>query len=295
MKMQYSQNYGSWGIGGVLSPLVKKLILINVSVFVLQWIIGMRFPVLHFFGLVPANLYGQWMIWQPLTYMFLHGSVWHLFFNMLSLWMFGGEIEELWGNRKFLIYYLVCGIGAGLCSSWVQDGVIIGASGAIYGVLVAFAVLFPDRVITLLLFFVFPVNLKAKQFVLIFIAIAFLSAISSSNDHVAHIAHLSGAAIGYLLIRYENRFSSFWKKGSSLSDWSFSDHRSLLSSKDRSSENPETYYQETIDPLLEKISKQGLSSLSKEELRKLEKAKNLKRRIKQQKIVNLDAYNKFDK
>jgi membrane associated rhomboid family serine protease len=143
------------------------------------------------------------MLWQFVTYMFLHGGVFHIFFNMLTLYMFGNELERHWGTGGFLRYYFITGIGAGICSwlvamnSWA---VIIGASGAIYGLLLAYGLMFPNRIVYLN----FLLPLKVKWLVLIMGAMAFLSSIAGSDPGVSSIAHLSGMLVGYLYLRGSN-------------------------------------------------------------------------------------------
>ena len=140
------------------------------------------------------------MLWQFVTYMFLHGGVFHIFFNMLTLFMFGNDLERYWGTRRFLNYYFITGIGAGLCS-WIvamhSESVIIGASGAIYGLLLAYGVTYPNRIVYLN--FLLPV--KVKWLVVIFGAMAFLSSIGGSEPGVASIAHLGGMLVGYLFLK----------------------------------------------------------------------------------------------
>jgi membrane associated rhomboid family serine protease len=132
--------------------------------------------------------------------MFLHGGILHIGLNMLALWMFGTELEETWGSERFLRFYFVTGIGAAICSvatGWNSYIPIIGASGAIYGLLAAYGMLFPDR--TLLLYFIVPI--KAKWFVLILGLITFYSSLTSSGSGIAHIAHLGGMLFGWLYLR----------------------------------------------------------------------------------------------
>jgi len=190
---------------GAMTPAVKILIFINVGAFLLQQVVS-ELPL--WFGLRPSEVVTGLQVWQPLTYMFLHGSISHILFNMLSLWMFGVELERMWGTRFFTRYYLVCGIGAAATTivlSFLPGGIgerlyyslTVGASGAIYGLLLAYALYFPDRQI--LMSFLFPV--PAKYFVMIIGAVAFLSAAGSSGDGVAHVTHLGGLAVGWLYLR----------------------------------------------------------------------------------------------
>jgi membrane associated rhomboid family serine protease len=188
--------------GGPITRTVKALIAINIVVFVLQVIsrlLGVN-AIVVYFGLIPARVTEDLMLWQFVTYMFLHGGVFHIFFNMLTLFMFGNDLERYWGTRRFLTYYFITGIGAGICSWLVamhSESVIIGASGAIYGLLLAYGVTYPNRIVYLN--FLLPV--KVKWLVVIFGAMAFLSSIGGSEPGVASIAHLGGMVIGYLFLK----------------------------------------------------------------------------------------------
>jgi membrane associated rhomboid family serine protease len=190
---------------GPLTPAHNIHIAINVGAFLLQQIVGELSIAL---GLQPAAVLGQMHIWTPVTYMFLHGGISHILFNMLSLWMFGVELERMWGTAFFTRYYLVCGVGAALTTMLLsflpgQIGqqlyysLTIGASGAIYGVLLAYAMYFPDR--RILFYFLFPI--PAKYFVMIIGAISLFSAMGSSGDGIAHVTHLGGLLAGWLYLR----------------------------------------------------------------------------------------------
>ena len=147
--------------------MVRVLLMANVGVFVLQIFADRFFPFTHWFGLVPAEV-ARGAVWQLFTYMFLHGGMFHLLFNMLALFMFGGEVEAELGTKRFGALYFVSGVGAGICSvilGWGVGTAVIGASGSVFGILIAYAVLFPYRPITLLIFFVLPLTLQARWFV----------------------------------------------------------------------------------------------------------------------------------
>lgn len=193
----------SMGPGGI-TPAVKFLIITNVVVFLVDFLVDgvltMRL------GLKPSAVFEDFAFWQPFTYMFLHslGGVGHILINMLALWMFGTELERTWGTRFFTKYYFVTGIGAGVTSlllSLFVDGiyysVTVGASGAIYGLLLGYGMYFPNRPIYL--YFIFPI--PAKYFVMIVGAIAFFSAAGGSGGGVAHSAHLGGLVVGYLYLK----------------------------------------------------------------------------------------------
>lgn len=190
---------------GPPSPVIKLLIFVNIGAFLLSLIVP---DIVLRLGFAPKAIFEQQAIWQFATYMFLHGDVFHILFNMLLLWMFGTDLEKRWGARFFTKYYFVTGIGAAVITLlWsmsplpfaqsVYYSVMIGASGAIYGILLAYALYFPHRQI--LMYFVFPI--PAKYFVMIMGAIAFLSSVGSSGSGVAHTAHLGGLVVGYLYLK----------------------------------------------------------------------------------------------
>jgi membrane associated rhomboid family serine protease len=194
--IHYSFGPGPW------SPAIKWIIIANVAMFLASYVYP---PIILLLGLTPQEVIERQWIWQPVTYMFLHGGPIHILFNMLGIWMFGVELERRWGTRLFLKYYAITGIGAGLTvigvgllpfvtTSHTYYAVTIGASGALYGLLMAYAYYFPDR--PLLMFLLFPI--PAKYFVAIVGAIAFLSA---PNSQVSEAAHLGGLVIGYLYLR----------------------------------------------------------------------------------------------
>ena len=210
-----------------LPPITRNLLIANVVCYLLQLLAGsLRIDLTDLLGL-HFVLADDFRVWQLVSYMFLRGSLTHLFFNMFSLWMFGGLIERTLGAKRFLTYWMVCGIGAGICQEFWQTGqyfmeglnnypmvntgtaiipmgdylnlwTTIGASGACYGVLLAFGMLFPNERIMLLLP---PIPMKAKYFVAGYAAIELISAYAS-NDNVAHFAHLGGMLFGWLLLRY---------------------------------------------------------------------------------------------
>lgn len=188
--------------GPELTPIVKLLMIANGSIFVITYLLAALADiyVVAWLGLRPYDVTHSLRIWQLGTYMFLHGGFFHILFNMFALWMFGSDLEKSWGSDKFLFYYFLTGIGAGLCDVLVHpsaDSVTIGASGAVYGLLLAFGMTYPDRPI--LIYFVIPI--KAKYFVMIIGGIAFLSAVGSSGSGISHIAHLGGMIFGYLYLR----------------------------------------------------------------------------------------------
>jgi membrane associated rhomboid family serine protease len=193
---------------GPITPAVRALIIANVGVFLLTLFAGR--PLIDFFGLTPAAVLTERRVWQPITYLFVHSpsAFTHILFNMLAVWMFGVDLERRWGTAFFLKFYFTTGVGAAasvlvlslLPFAWTQTlwaATTIGASGAVYGLLMAWALLFPHRQI--LFMFIFP--LPARVFVLIIGAIAFLSAVSASGGPVANLAHLGGLVIGWLYLK----------------------------------------------------------------------------------------------
>jgi membrane associated rhomboid family serine protease len=189
-------------LGGPLTPAVKALLIATVGAYAFQILAGFLAHVRldRLFGLVPYDVTHHLYLWQLGTYLFLHGDIFHIGLNMLALWMFGTELESLWGTRRFTRFYFVTGIGAAICTtlvSWNSYIPTIGASGAIYGLLAAYGILFPER--TILLYFVLPI--KAKYFVLILGVITFWSSLTASGGGVAHVAHLGGMIFGWLYLR----------------------------------------------------------------------------------------------
>jgi len=205
MPRSYSPSASSVSFGpGPLSPAIKALIIANAAVFFLS---GFSRAIFAVFGLVPALFLSDLRLWTPFTYMFVHAGLFHILFNMLALWMFGTEFERIWGTRYFLKYYFATGVGAGLLTvlfsllpfgfaQQVYVSNIVGASGAIYGLLLAYALYFPDRPIYMYFLFAVP----AKYFVLIIGAIAFYSSLGSGSG-VANATHLGGLVVGYIMLR----------------------------------------------------------------------------------------------
>ena len=195
--------------GPELTPIVKLLMIANGSIFVITYLLAALADiyVVAWLGLRPYDVTRSLHIWQLGTYMFLHVEFFHILFNMFALWMFGSDLEKSWGSEKFLFYYFLTGIGAGLCDVLVHPSatsVTIGASGAVYGLLLAFGMTYPDRPI--LIYFVIPI--KAKYFVMIIGGIAFLSAVGSSGSGISHIAHAGGMIFGYLYLLRGTLFRS---------------------------------------------------------------------------------------
>ncbi|MCF7800709.1 MAG: rhomboid family intramembrane serine protease [Candidatus Marinimicrobia bacterium] len=198
-----------------LTPAIKNIIIINIAVFLFLNLLGRNAGFLvHYFGLNPELVLTRVMIWQPVSYMFLHGGFMHLFMNMLMLWLFGTELEMLWGRREFYRFYFITGIGSGILSivpyivGVLTQGtsfspVIIGASGAVYGILLAFALTWPDR--TVYLYFIMPV--KVKHLMIFMGIITFLSV--GNRDGVSHVTHLGGLLVAWLYLRYHGNYRGF--------------------------------------------------------------------------------------
>lgn len=184
----------------IFPPAVKHLLIINLLAF-----IALNTPLvgqfLFEFGALWPIGSGRFDLWQLVSYMFLHASLGHIFFNLFALWMFGQAIENFWGTERFVIYYFLTGIGAALLHMIIGAGgaPTLGASGAVYGILLAFGMMFPERPIMLLFP---PIPIKAKYFVAIFGVIELVSGLTRANSGVAHFAHLGGMLVGFILIKY---------------------------------------------------------------------------------------------
>jgi membrane associated rhomboid family serine protease len=215
------------GLGGWITPAIRNIIIACTGVFLVQTLTyafggPLRYEQLNYqFGLVPYEVTHRFHFWQPVTYLFLHAGIWHLLLNMLFLWMFGCDIERSWGRRRTYNYFFLTGVGAGLINVLIKTVGIgsdmtatIGASGAIYGILLAAAILFPDRQIWLI---PFPVMIPMRIYALGLGAIAFFSALwSQPSDSISHVSHLGGMLVGYLYLR---RGSWFFRARNSFSDW----------------------------------------------------------------------------
>lgn len=285
-----------------IPTVTRNLLLINIAAF----LISLVYPSLnndlglHFF------LAKDFQVFQFLTYMFLHGNFYHILMNMFMLWMFGMVVERVWGPRKFLTFYFVCGLGAACCQEVAQffeyymlgteqygdfslvdmmrvnipqSGVTVGASGAIYGVLLAFGMLFPNERMFII---PIPVPIKAKWLVIGSVVVELLSAMGTSNDGVAHLAHLGGMLFGYLMIRYWqkhpyvdgggyghtqgrqffDRMRASWESRRTASQQTQAEARNESDWDYNARKQRE---QEEIDRILDKIRKSGYDSLTKDE------------------------------
>ncbi len=184
------------------TPVVFNLLIINVLVFLLQMFINSpEFSVSRFVALYPYNS-PAFAPYQLVTHMFAHAGWSHIIFNMLGLWMFGTMLERIWGPKKFLFFYLACGLAAGIAHLFLTDDAAWGASGAIMGLLAAFAYLFPN---TELFMFPFPFPVKAKYAIGVMAAIDLFGGVNPTGSNIAHFAHLGGLLMGFILVLYWNR------------------------------------------------------------------------------------------
>ncbi len=241
---------------------VKFLVISNVSVFLLQMILRDRMEI--YLGLTPMLVISKYWVWQVFTYAFLHGSGWHLFFNMFALWMFGPHMESNWGTKPFLKYYFACALGAAFSQFLLApSSLVLGASGAIYGLLIAFGLMYPDSVIYL--FFVFP--LRAIQAVFFIALLTLVSALATGGERIAHFAHLGGMLTGFLYLKSPE----WWNR---LRLWQANRRfRNPLGPKS-ARRQPITEFEvyaptddmtAEVDRILEKISSKGIDSLTKQE------------------------------
>ena len=297
-----------------IPTMTKNLLIVNVLAFIATFVLERsgidltRMLGLHFF------LASEFHIYQFITYMFLHGGFTHILFNMFALWMFGSVIERVWGPKKFLFYYICCGVGAGFTQELVQyitysmEGIAayqyvnaggvqmttdayinlwttIGASGAVYGILLAFGMIFPNERLFII---PFPFPIKAKWLIVGYIAIELFSAMSGPGDGVAHMAHLGGMLFGFLLIRYWQKHpdssAGFGRsRGQEFFDnlkrkYDARQNQQHMKAEHTSAPRRETdeeynarqrKNQEEVDAILGKIRKSGYDSLTKEEKKKL--------------------------
>jgi membrane associated rhomboid family serine protease len=263
-----------------LTPAVKLLLIATASISLLQWALestaGNLFTLLFSLS-VPGLEHGY--VWQLVTYMFLHGGFWHLFLNLLGLFVFGPDTERVMGTRRFLVLYAACGIMGGL--GWAgltgsRGGICLGASGAIFGILGAFAALFPDRPMTLLLFFIMPVTMKARTMAIGLGLFNLLSMMGPGN--VAYAAHVTGGLVGYLYaaLFYRHGFPTTprWNPRQWVNDLRWRWYRrkfKVLSAVDR--DDPDRAPKpDEIDAILDKVSKSGIGSLNQRERDILNKA-----------------------
>ncbi len=264
-----------------MSDRVKILIFILIAVFLFQMTIGL-FRLNHLFtyvfGLNYQGLVRNLWLWQIFTYMFLHGGFLHIFFNCFALWMFGSELERYWGSRRFTSYFLLSGIGAGLFIALmnlfifrtygVEQDSTIGASGAIYALLLAYGMTWPDREV--LLYFLFPI--KMKYLVLIFGAIEFfgtLNMMSGVAGNISHIGHFGGLVVGFILLR---RYRS-GAKARGIGDIVSGYLKKQRIKKKKEAVEQRIRAKKIIDRMLDKIARSSVESLTPDEKKDLEWAR----------------------
>ncbi|MBI4540226.1 MAG: rhomboid family intramembrane serine protease [Gemmatimonadetes bacterium] len=266
----------SFGYG--LTPWVTRLLIANGVAFVLTLPLDPRF-VVEWLAFTPAHILTR--PWGLLTYMFIHGGFWHLFVNMLGLFFFGAPLEDRWGSREFLKYYFICGLGGAILSFLFVSYPIIGASAAVYGIMLAFALNWPDAPIYV--WGIFPV--KAKWLVAFLFAVTFLSSFSNSPSDVANFAHLGGFVAGWLYLKMDWRFS---QRLAALRRGARTRRLAIVPREDVSPEplsrgrdgglpSEEDALLDAVDRVLDKISASGLASLTPEERRLLDEVSRRRR------------------
>ena len=263
MKYQFQSNPGQLSYKpSLFTDAIKTLISVNFAIFILQSISSSEIMFFSNFGLVPKLVWSQLKIWQPFTYMFFHGDIWHVLINMFVLWMFGSELERAWGKKNFLRFYFITGVGSGLGTMLfgLQSTIpIVGASGAIYGVLLAYGVMFPNR--TVYLYGIIPI--KSIWFVIGIGVIAFFSSFNNFTN-ISHLTHLFGMIIGYLYLKRPVHFRSLW----------FSVFKKVLEYRIQNQEKEISYSVEVerdLNSILDKINREGFKSLTQEEEERLYK------------------------
>ena len=258
----------SFSIGpmGSIPSAIKNIIFINGVIFLMQALNqSLEQVIFQNFALIPTHIIYQFKVWQLVTYMFLHADFWHIFFNMFILWMFGSELEREWGTKEFLKYYFITGIGAGVINLLLSNAPTIGASGAVYGVMLAYALRFPDRMVYI--YFLFPV--KVKYMMAFLVLVSFFSTFGSSGDGIAHAAHLGGILIGFIYLKY---WIILYKIKKVFPNFSINkkQNSNLKYTKGKGGDSKIEYYRRVIDELLDKINRVGYLNLTEEEKKLLE-------------------------
>jgi membrane associated rhomboid family serine protease len=288
MRWRSSWNMGdSPGLGwlGKPSAAVRLLLVATVAVFALQTLLFALSQIVQgdpswrslfdrIFGLSGRGLRSG-MVWQLGTYMFLHSvNILHIIFNLLALWIFGRDVEEYIGPRRFLQLYFAGGLFGAACwlaFNWHSAVPLLGASAAVYAVCIAFATLVPERPITLLLFFVVPVTMKAKWWAWIAVALVAYESLVEASGQVAHLAHLGGIVVGYVFIKWlgwggPSRFVETLQAAARPVTRLVEERRHVKNM------SPEEFISKQVDPILDKISRHGIHSLTREERAILEQA-----------------------
>ena len=262
----------SFAFGGALTPMVKRLIIANAVVFVVTLLLDRGF-VYDWFAFQPTRIFIR--PWGVLTYMFVHGDLMHVAMNMLMLFFFGSPLESRWGSQGFLKYYLICGLGGVAMSYLFLPAAVVGASAAVYGVMLAFAFNWPDSPIYV--FGIFPV--KAKYLLAFFFALSLLSAFDGTGGGVAHFAHLGGLVTGFVYLK------SDWRIGRRLQNLRNMPRRRRMaivpreldearteegSAAPAQEQAEDTALYDAVDQVLDKISAEGMSSLTSAERKLLD-------------------------
>ena len=263
MRYQFQSPPGNVSYRPSLFPdAIKILVSINFGIFILQTISRSENLLFPLFGLVPKLVWSEFMIWQPVTYLFFHGGIWHVLINMFVLWMFGSELERLWGKEHFLKFYFTTGIGAGILTMLFGLNSIVpivGASGAVYGVLLAYGITYPNRKIYL--YGIIPI--KSLWFVIGVGLIAFFSSFSNASQ-ISHLTHLSGMIIGYLILKKPVRWNELiFKLRKKTIEYKIQKEHKVLSQQSN--------IEREIDSILDKINREGFDSLSEDEQERLYK------------------------
>jgi len=236
---------------------VKFLLITNIVIFILMELSGEKHFLFRSFGLVPNVVWAKFKIWQLFTYLFIHGDWLHILLNMFMLWVCGKDLEVKWGGRYFFLFYFICGIGAGFITVLFDINSfmpIVGASGAIYGLLIAYGFTYPNRI--LLLYGLFPI--KAKYIVLGLGVIAFFASMSSNQSNISHITHLSGMLIGFVFIC----FSLNWNM---IKIWYLRLKLKNISQNISDINNETDRIKQRVDEILDKLNVSGWESLTKQE------------------------------
>lgn len=300
-----------------LTPAVKFILFLTTGVFFLELIPGSREFIGQWLPLYPSYVLHHGWIWQLITYMLVHDPTnpMHIVFNMLTLYFFGGAVESAWGSRRFVWFYVICGMGAAICAVIMDSGVVIGASGGVFGVMVAYAMLFPDTVV--LFFGIIP--MRALHLVILLIAVEIVLLLGPGTG-ISNWAHLGGALTGYLYVKFSWRIGNWWKAtfharrrghpgaptplasrrpgrsvprstrgtGSSgqiasVTSMPFSRASGIVSSPE------EAAIQRRADEILDKISRDGMGSLTREEREILHKHSQILK-AREGDVVKLDDY-----
>tara|TARA_B100001250_G_scaffold115494_1_gene97864 strand:+ start:7607 stop:8434 length:828 start_codon:yes stop_codon:yes gene_type:complete len=264
MKYQFQSNQGQFSYNpSLFTDAIKLLVSINFIIFILQSISSSENLFFPLFGLVPKLVWSELMLWQPLTYMFLHGGVWHVLINMFVLWMFGSELERLWGKNRFIKFYFFTGIGAGIVTmlfSYNSNIPIVGASGAVYGILLAYGFIYPNRKVYL--YGIIPI--KSIWFVIAVGLLAFISSINN-NSNISHLTHLSGMGVAYFILKNPFHFKSIW----------FSIQKKFIENtlkKERNERSRRKKIEIDLNFILDKINREGYDSLTNKEQDQLYKS-----------------------